>query len=74
MYSTSLQREPNKVRCLQNELQAVRESLDVERAQRGDNISEVQTLCSEKANILDQLRAEKDLLKQMQRFTFELEA
>lgn len=48
---------------LQSELQAVKGSLNVEREQRDDNISEVQTLNSEKADILEQLKREKSQLK-----------
>ncbi len=48
---------------LQDELHAVKGSLNVERVQREDNITEVQTLSNEKAKILEQLRTEKDLLK-----------
>ena len=48
---------------LQNELQAVKGSLNVEREQRDNNISEVQTLNSEKADILEQLKREKSQLK-----------
>ncbi len=62
--SNQLNEATSALARLQNELQVVKGSLTVEREHREDNISEVQTLSTEKSKILEQLKKEKMTLKQ----------